>query len=490
MSDLPEHPDDPMGDLPPEFRRLFDQLGGPGLMSQIARMFGGGGPTGPVDWTLARQVALQVASDGDRAPTEAERERYERAQSVAEHWLDGSTLPAPPDAGRMEVASRRAWIDAAIGTMRPLIEPVAQASTHAMTQLVREQLDGTDLESVGLGPLAGMLGALGDLSRFIAPMGATLAGLQSGQVLGQLARQLLGQYELGLPTAPRATAMHLTVNHADAFDGWDLDPTEVAVALALAEGAYRRLYHAVPWMEAHLHGLVARFAAGTDIDADRLQDVARELMTGVDPEDPAAIQRAMEQAGRFELEPTPDQRRILERIQGIVLLIQAWARREIDRAAGDRLPNRDRIDEVLRRRRATKGDGEELLSRLLGLDLKPEDESIGDAFVAAVEAAHGPEGLRRALAHPENLPDTAELADPSQWLERMTAGASVPDDAAALFDGLDDAPVEPSAEERRRDRDDAPGQGPGAGEAGGGRGDDAQDRADDDDGDGSVGDAP
>lgn len=457
MSDEPNGPIDPFEGLPPELRQMFEQMGGSGMFQQLSGMLGRR-PSGPVDWDLARQAALQVAGPGDRAPTEEERARIEEALQLAEHWLDATSLPAPPDGGRLVVATRREWIEAALVSLRPMVEPIAAASTRSMAQLAGDQLGDMDLESMGLGSLSGLLGGM-DVSELLAPMGAVLTGMQSGQILGQLARQLLGQYELGIATAPRAAAFLLPVNIEQAFQGWDLDPTEVTVALALHEAAHRRLYHAVPWLEAHLHGLIAQFANGMEVDADQLQRLAQELMSQVDPEDPASMEAAMARAGQFQLEPTAAQRRVLERLQGVVALVGAWARREMARAAGDRLPNLGRIEEVLRRRRATKGDGEELLERLLGLDLQPDDDTVGEDFVAAVEEARGPEGLHRALAHPENLPDAEELVEPARWLERMASDTGVPDDASSLFADLGDAPHERSAEERRGEGAEGPGPG-------------------------------
>jgi putative hydrolase len=466
--------------LPPEVAQMFEQLAGPGgleeLQRQAAAMFSGGGPLGgfgfqgaaqrpegPVDWQLATRVALQVAAEGDRQATPEETARAREALELAEHWLDASPLPAPPDAGRLVTASRQEWVNAAVVAMRPLVDPVARASTDAMVDLARDQLgqlgDLTGDDAPGLppelAPLQGLLGQLagGDPGELVRPVGAVLAGLQAGQILGQLSRALLGQYDLGIPTAPRSTALVLTGNVADAFDGWDLDATEVAVVLALHEAAMRRLYHAVPWLEAHVQSLVARFASGTVVDTDRLEEVTRELMTGVDPEDPEALQEAMQRASGFHLEPTADQRRVLERLQGVVCLVGAWARHEVARVADGRLPSLDRIAEVQRRRRAERGDGDDLLASLLGLDLQPDDESVGERFVVAVEQALGPEGLRRALEHPENLPDTTELSDPSAWLVRMAAADDLPDDVSALFAGLGDAPREGSAAERVAERE-------------------------------------
>jgi putative hydrolase len=464
VTDHPDRPEDPFGDLPPELRAMLEQLGGPGALGQMqqhlqAMFSSAGGSDDAVDWQLATRVALQLAADGDREPTPEEQRRAREALELAEHWLDGTPLPAPPDAGRLVIGSRQMWVNAAIPALKPLVEPVARASTDAMATLAQEQLGQLGASGEGAPPelagLEGLLGSLGgmDLGAMMRPMGAMLAGLQAGQVIGELSRQLLGQYELGIPTAARAEAHLLAINAEEAFDGWDLDPTEVAITLALTEAAHRRLYHAVPWLEAHISSLVARFAAGTQVDAERLQEMSQELMTGVDPDDPEALEDAMARAADFRLEPTADQRRVLERLQGVVCLVGAWARHEVARAVEGRLPSLPRIEEVLRRRRAERGDGEELLSTLLGLDLKPDDERLGERFVEVVEQARGPEGLRRALDHPENLPDAEEMGDPARWLERTGEESEVPDDPSALFGDLAEAPVEESAQERTRPDD-------------------------------------
>jgi putative hydrolase len=517
VSDVPDRPtgpddEDPFAGLPPELRAMMEQLGGPDALAQaqeqLQSLLGGGGapqgfgfqpptaPTGPVDWQLASRVALQLAAENDRGPTDEEQRRAEEAFALAEHWLDGTPLPAPTDAGRVVVGSRQNWVNAALLALRPFIEPVARASTDGMIKLAQEQFEelkdrGELFGEEGLAGLEGIEGLppglldnlppglekmieqlMGqDPGAMLRPAGAALAGLQAGQVIGQLAHQLTGQYDLGIPTAPRDQAHHLAVNVAEDLEGYGLDLTEVAIVLALTEAAHRRLYHAVPWLEAHVHGLVAQFAAGTVVDARRLQELSEELMTSIDPDDPDSLRAAMEQAAGLRLEPTDEQRRILERLQGVVCLIGAWARHEVDRAVEGRIPSLDRIQEVLRRRRASRGDGEQLLEGLLGLDLKPDDESVGEAFVGAVEGALGPAGLHRALAHPENLPDAEELAAPERWLARTSEDTDVPDDASALFGELGDAPVEASADERV-DRDAGDDQPDDASDDGDGDGDD------------------
>lgn len=502
----------PFDGMPEEFRRMLEQLmgeGGPlegmqgalgeggsqagglaGLLGGIGGLpgmgglSGGGAPQGPVDWRIARRAALQAIGTDDRSPTHDERGRAEEALRIAELWLDGSSLPAPPDAGRIQVAGRSDWVDAALVAMRPLVEPVAAASTDTMADLARQQMQDLDLEAMGLGPLAGLLGDV-DPAQLLQPVGATLAGLQAGQVLGELAGNLLHGTELGIPTGPRSTALFVAPNIAETFSGWELDDTEVMVVLALHEAANRRLFHAVAWLEAHVHELVATFAEGTEVDPDQLRRMTEDLMLGVDPSDPEQLQEAMQSASQLRLTPTPDQQRVLGRIQGVTALVGAWTRREVAEAAADRLPSRVRIEEVLHRRRATRADGDQLLASLLGLDITHDDPTLGDEFVAVVVDELGARGLHEAIGHPENLPDLDELRDPTAWLSRVGGQGDVPDDPAALLDGdaaLGDAPVEGSAEDRiaaaRAERD-------GEGEEDGDATDEEED-ATDDGGDGSA----
>ena len=320
----------------------------------------------------------------------------------------------------------------------------------------------------GLGGLGGIggLGAMGDPGAMLRPAAATLNALQAGQVIGQLARQVHGHRDLGVPTAPRSTAGLIAVNVAATFDGYDLDPTEVAVVLAVTEAAHRRLHHGVGWLDEHVIRLIGRFAAAMTVDESQLRGLAEQMEQEFDPDDPDAFQRAIERAGRLRLEPNEAQRAILSQLQVVVGLVGAWARHEARAAVADRLPSLTRIEEVLRRRRAVQGDGEALLAGLLGLDLRPDDEAIAERFVATVIDVLGTPGLEQALAHPENLPDAAELADPGSWLARNAADVEVPDDVDALLTGLGAAPTEASAEERAsRARDDEPEEGPDEGPA-------------------------
>lgn len=456
-------------------------------------------PATAVDWRLAERAARDLAREGDRPASPSELARLEEALRLAEHWLDEGTLPAAPDAGRTYVLDRSGWIDLAMPVFVRLIGPIAVASTEALVTLAGRQLgelgrmleEAPDALDAGLGDLPaidldtldlrafGIEGAqadamreqlrsvlgegadLGDLMRqalsamggagglgpggigadpgeMLRPAAATLNALQAGQVIGRLAAQVHGHHDLGVPTAPGSTAGLVAVNVASTFEGYELDANEVAVLLAVTEAAHRRLHHAIGWLDDHQLHLLGRFADAMTVDESQLRELAEQMEQSFDPEDPEAFSRALERAGRLRLEPNPAQRAILAQLQVIVGLVGAWARHEAHRAVEGRLPNTVRIAEVLRRRRATQGDGEALLAGLLGLDLRPPDERIAERFVAAVLDVLGTDGLKRALAHPENLPSSEELAHPGSWLERNVDGVEIPDDISSLLDDTGD----------------------------------------------------
>ena len=326
------------------------------------------------------------------------------------------------------------------------------ASGQGLGDLLRDAMGGMSGPG-GMGGLGGLggpggPGGMGDPSAMLRPAAATLNALQAGQVIGTLARQVHGHRDLGVPTAPRSTAGLVAVNVAATFDGYDLDATEVAVLLAVTEVAQRRLHHAIGWLDEHVIGLIGRFADAMTVDESQLRGLAEQMEQQVDPDDPDAFQRAIERAGQLRLEPNEAQRAILTQLQVVVGLVDAWARHEASAAVEGRLPSLVRIEEVLRRRRAVKGDGEELLAGLLGLDLRPDDGTVAERFVATVIDVLGTAGLEQALAHPENLPDATELADPGSWLARNADDVEIPDDVESLLAGLGTAPAEASADER------------------------------------------
>ena len=381
--------------------RMFENVP---LFKELAKVMAWSG--GPVNWDLARDTALGLAATPGSLPAASAGDdgAFRDAVDVAELWLDQVTdLPAVE--GPAQAVSAAEWTQQAASPsgLGVYIEPVAKGMSASLSESLPAEL-------AGLG--ASVTQAMGSLS-------AMLYGVQAGAVAGNLAGQLLGVYDLGVPTLdPRVVG---TVGGtADAFAAeYGFDAVEFRYWLALREAAHRRMYAGVPWLRPAVADLIGQFASQATFNLEELMEGMGGM--GFDPSNPESIREALSGPDAFSIEPTAEQQATLRRLQALVSFVEGYSATAVAAAAGDRLTSLGRIEEAARRRRAEKGPGERMLTQLLGLDLKPTDVRVGPAFCEAVVAARGREGLDRVWQSADYLPRPEELSEPSRWLVRMAA---------------------------------------------------------------------
>jgi putative hydrolase len=384
--------------------RMFEQVP---LFRELAKVMSWSG--GPVNWELASQTALALAdADSEPAPSDRDHAEFATAVDTAELWLD-QVIDLPRVDGPARALTRGEWTRLATTTdgLGAYVEPIAAGAGEGFAEQLPEEL------SAALGPAGGG----NPLAQAMRSLGAMLYGMQTGTVAGHLAGQLLSSYDLGVPTIdPRMVATVGDAAERFAAD-YAFDQVELRHWLALREAAHRRQYAGVPWLRAELIALVGRFAA--EADTSSMFDQLGAL--GIDPNDPASLQRALEGPDAFSIEPTTGQRQVLERLQAVVSFVIAWVDTVISSAAADKLTALPRVHEAMQRRRAEQGPGERFLTQLVGLDLTPAAVREAQQFCDAVIAARGQEGLDRVWRDRSHLPTPQELADPSRWLVRMAA---------------------------------------------------------------------
>jgi putative hydrolase len=200
-------------------------------------------------------------------------------------------------------------------------------------------------------------------------------------------------------------------NVADFGRGLGLPDGEVRLFLALREAAYHRLFGHVPWLKQRLLDAVEAYARGITVDRDA---IAR-AMSGVDPEDPESIQRALE-GGMFEPSVTEEQTTALARLETLLALVEGWVDDVVASAATDRLPGSDALRETLRRRRATGGPAEQTFATLVGLELRPRRLREAAELWRLLRERSGPDGRDRLWQHPDLLPGADDLDDPEAFV--------------------------------------------------------------------------
>jgi putative hydrolase len=346
---------------------------------------------GPVNWDLARQVAIAAASAEDAPVPEAAATEVRDALRLADLWLDPLTT-LPTGVGTPAAWNRVAWIEQTIAGWARLVDPVAArvvaAMASALPEEVREQA----------GPMAGMMGQFGGL----------MFGAQVGQALGTLAAEVLSATDVGVPLAGAAL---LPANLAAFGEGLEVPAAEVRLYVALREAAHQRLFAHVPWLRAHLVSAVEAYANGITIDTSALD----QAMLSIDPANPESVQEALG-SGFFSVERTPSQDAALARLETALALVEGWVDDVVGQAAGEHLPNSAALGETMRRRRATGGPAEQTFATLVGLELRPRRLREAATVFRWLREQRGVEGRDAVWAHPDNLPSAADLADPVEFV--------------------------------------------------------------------------
>jgi putative hydrolase len=352
--------------------------------------------SGPVNWDLAKQMAVSALAAAHRAPTPVERSQTAEAIRLADHWLDPVTL-LPSGVTGIESWSRVEWVERTLPAWSQLCDPVASRVVGAMGQMVPEEA------AAEAGPLLGMVGQVGGL----------MFGAQVGQALAKLATEVLTSTDVGLPLGPAGVAALLPDNVAAFGQGLERPADEVRLFLALREAAYHRLFKHVPWLRQRLFDAVDAYARGITVDREAIE----RAMSEVDPQDPESMQRAL-QGGMFEPSVTPDQQAALARLETLLALVEGWVDDVVAAAAADRLPGAEALRETLRRRRATGGPAEQTFATLVGLELRPRRLREAATLWRTLREQRGPEGRDELWRHPDLLPSADDLDDPEGFVRR------------------------------------------------------------------------
>jgi coenzyme F420 biosynthesis associated uncharacterized protein len=120
-----------------------------------------------------------------------------------------------------------------------------------------------------------------------------------------------------------------------------------------------------------------------------------------------------------ELLQGPEQRAVLDRLLALTTLLEGHADHVMDAAGPQVVPSVATIRSRFTARRRGGGLVDRVLRALLGVEAKVRQYAVGSAFTRHVVLAVGMEGFNRVWESPESLPSRSELADPGTWLRRV-----------------------------------------------------------------------
>jgi putative hydrolase len=376
-----------------------------------------------INWDLALEQAKAVA-DRDRTPSlPAERSALEQAFHVAALWLDEATfvseLTTTP-----RLLSRPEWVAATMPIWTQLAEPVATSIADALTRVLHEQSPEE------------MSDMIAGASRLMRNVGGTLFAMQLGQVVGQLSTEVVSGGDVGIPLLggdPGEDGLQAAIipqNLAAFGAGLDIDIDQIRLYLAVRELAHARLFRHARWLRLQLLTSITEIARGITVDTDRLEELAESF----DPSNPESLQRAVS-AGELLAPKSESQLAALARLETTLALIEGWVD-VVTAEATNRLPTSGAIAETVRRRRASGGPAESAFSTLVGLELRPRRLREAAAMWQQLTDAVGAERRDALWSHPDLVPSSEDIDDPTALVARITSPEPELDDVDRAIDDL------------------------------------------------------
>jgi coenzyme F420 biosynthesis associated uncharacterized protein len=343
-----------------------------------------------VDWNLARRIANQVAGSPPDVtlPGDLAARCDDAATRVSAYAQLTPATPIPPP----EAVDRRLWLELNLAGMQATLDPVLE-------------------KALGNAPS----GAAGPLRA----AGGAVVGAEVGALSGYLGRRVLGQYELQLldPEYP-PRLLFVAPNLAEAAGALDADLDELLSWVAFHEVTHGVQFSGVPWLRAHLAGLLTELLESLELKVDLSSALSLPSM-----DDLRGLADRLREGGLVGAVAGPERRAIVDRIQAVMGLIEGHAEHVMDAVGAAVLPNLPALRSAMNRRRADRSPLVRVIERLIGLDMKLAQYETGKAFCDAVVAEGGIERLNVAWSAAELLPGAAELKDPAQWIARTRVPA-------------------------------------------------------------------
>jgi coenzyme F420 biosynthesis associated uncharacterized protein len=336
-----------------------------------------------IDWDLAVATGTRLVRPGPQVSREEAREavaELRRLSRVAEGHvreftrIDGGVAPQPAT-----IVDRPGWIRANVDGFRVILEPLTERARRSNMRAV----------------------------------------------LAFMASRVLGQYELFLPPDPtgKAPTGRLTLvapNIVHAERELRVDPHDFRLWVCLHEETHRVQFTGVPWLREYVRSQMTDFLLASDVDLSTLLERLRAATDVV-----ADVIRGGN-GNLIDVIQSPRQKEILDRLTAVMTLVEGHGDYVMDAVGPSVVPSVAEIRAKFQRRRQGGSRMDQLVRRLLGIDLKMRQYAEGSAFVRTVVDRVGIDGFNAVWTSPETLPTQAEIARPELWLNRVHGYGGLP----------------------------------------------------------------
>lgn len=346
-----------------------------------------------IDWELATSTGVRWARPGPQVSLSDARqtvaELRELAETVREPVQEVTGLRSLGPPGPVAVVDRPGWIRANVGGFRVVLEPLAEHLAERKNTVPQQ----------------------------VSTVGSRVTGIQAGLILAYLSSRVLGQYELFLPPEEGGGVGRLTLvapNIAMVERELGVDRRDFRCWVCLHEETHRVQFTSVPWLREYVQGQMTEFLLASDLDPGAILNRMRSAAGAL-----AGAVRGGDGESLIEAVQTPAQREILDRLTAVMTLVEGHGDYVMDAVGPQVVPSVAEIRERFNARRGSAGRIEQVIRRVLGIDLKMKQYAQGSKFVKTVVEDAGMETFNRIWTGPETLPTKDELSSPHDWLARV-----------------------------------------------------------------------
>ncbi|MEO5708633.1 MAG: zinc-dependent metalloprotease [Nocardioidaceae bacterium] len=355
-----------------------------------------------IDWDLAVSTASRLAGPGpvitrpDADAVVAELKADADRSTGLVRDFTGLEATGPSGSGRTApvlVVDRTGWVQANADGFADLMGPLVEKMQS------RKGAPGPVTEAVG----------------------SKVTGVEVGGLLGFMASKVLGQFDPfyagpGVDGATPSTGRLLLVapNIVHVENELEVDRTDFRLWVCLHEETHRVQFTAVPWMRDHIKGEIDAMIGAVDLDPGKVASMLGDAVKRM-----GDLVRGDDEVSLLDLFSTPEQRVVMDRLTGVMSLLEGHADVVMDGVGPSVIPSVEDIRAKFNQRRKGAGYVDRVLRRLLGMDAKMAQYRDGAAFVHAVVDRVGMADFNAVWAEPANLPSKAEIGDPQAWVRRV-----------------------------------------------------------------------
>jgi coenzyme F420 biosynthesis associated uncharacterized protein len=334
-----------------------------------------------VDWDFAVTVGSRVAGPGPEVSADeagaAVVELREGAERSTPLVSDFTGLRTTAGTAPVLIVDRAGWIQANADGFAKILSPI-------VTKLTEKK---------------------GAPSPFAEAIGSRVTGGEVGLMLGFLGTKVLGQFDPFHD--PHGRLLLVAPNIVTVERELDVDPHDFRLWVCLHEETHRVQFTANPWLGDHL--MTQMNAVADTIEPTAILEGVRRGASAIRGGEGSII----------DLVSSPAQKEILDRVTGVMSLLEGHADVVMDGVGPTVIPTVEEIRKKFNQRRKGAGTLDRVLRKLLGLDAKMAQYRDGAIFVRHVVDKVGMDQFNAVWTGPETLPSKAEITDPDAWVARV-----------------------------------------------------------------------